>query len=678
MTSSFQSTAVSFQDPEVHSPGTPELRPAQPVTESRGELLARREGTDGTLRERSDHSGRNQGQSMVGETTTTVGDADSIESVTIELHRQAQGIGFAKGTPYIATAGQFAPVRTFAMPLSQRECLLQLHRLRYQAPADDAEQAREILGRHVREILGVDQPAGPGPVQIDLVSNAEELWALPFEACLGKDGEPLFVGRQPQVILTRRIRYSFADRRPSWPTKPRVLFVHAAPSIELAPAVVSAHSRALLDGLMPWVEPLQGRAAEADAGKVLEVLNDPSLGEIEAACKRNHYTHIHVLAHGKQVTNPLLPQEYWWALDLGGGEPIGPEELAQAITGGDDLPAIVTIAACDAGNQTNLLAPEKSFAQELHRKGVPVVVASQLPLQKWGSVVLTKSFYARLFRGDDVRWALQAARSALYEDQKTEHDWLSMVAYAQLPEGYSDLLLETALEAELGMLETASRWAGALEGMESPDPALVDRTENALRERIRSLQLHYKRMSSVELKPRVQQEMIGLLASAHKRLAQFRFDRGALDESIELLKQSCNHYRDAYSRNFTQHWTGVQWLSLDAVLNGAIKKPFYWEEFRDAAKAELDGKESEFWACGTIAELCLLAPLAGKSSKLDEGIRTLELMKKRVPPGDRFPIDSTRRQLRRYTTWWTKANGFFSDREADLAEDAERLLNTFS
>ncbi len=599
---------------------------------------------------------------------------EPIESITIELHRQAQGIGFVKGTPYIATAGQFAPVRTFAMPLSQRECLLQLHRLRYQAPADDAEQAREILGHHVREILGFDQPAGPGPVQIDLVSNAEELWALPFEACLGRDGEPLFVGRQPPVILTRRIRYSFADRRPSWPTKPRVLFIHAAPSIELAPAVVSAHSRALLDGLMPWVEPLQGRAAEADAERVLEVLNDPTLGEIEAACKRNPYTHIHVLAHGKKVTNPLLPQEYWWALDLGGGEPIGPEELAQAVTGGADLPAIVTIAACDAGSQTNLLAPEKSFAQELHRKGVAVVVASQLPLQKWTSVVLTRSFYAHLHLGGDVRWSLHAARTALYEDPKTEHDWLSMVAYVQLPERYSDLRLETTLQAEIGMLETASRWAGALERIGNPDPSLVQRTENALQKRIQSLQRLRERHRTVELKPSVQEQMIGLLASAHKRLAQFLFDRGALEESIDILRKSRDHYRDAYRGNFTQHWTGVQWLSLEAVLNGIIERPFYWEEFRNVAKAELEERESEFWACGTVAELCLLAPLAGKGSKIEEGIETLELMKKRVPPDDPFPIEATRRQLRRYTKWWTRANGFFKDRDSDLKEDAETLL----
>ncbi len=63
---------------------------------------------------------------------------------------------------------------------------------------------------------------------------------------------------------------------------------------------------------------------------------------------------------------------------------------------------------------------------------------------------------------------------------------------------------------------------------------------------------------------------------------------------------------------------------------------------------------------------------------LEEGIEALELMKRRVPPEDQFPIESTRREFRRYTTWWTKANGFFGDRDDDLAEDAETLLRVLS
>jgi hypothetical protein len=41
---------------------------------------------------------------------------------------------------------------------------------------------------------------------------------------------------------------------------------------------------------------------------------------------------------------------------------------------------------------------------------------------------------------------------------------------------------------------------------------------------------------------------------------------------------------------------------------------------------------------------------------------------------DFFPIDSTRRQLTRYVSWWTKGNGFFDVRDSDLADEAKELV----
>jgi hypothetical protein len=59
---------------------------------------------------------------------------------------------------------------------------------------------------------------------------------------------------------------------------------------------------------------------------------------------------------------------------MGPGNPVGPEKLAGAIAPEGGLPAVVTVAACDAGNVSNVFA-KKSFAQELHRAGVPLVLA---------------------------------------------------------------------------------------------------------------------------------------------------------------------------------------------------------------------------------------------------------------------------------------------------------------
>jgi hypothetical protein len=43
---------------------------------------------------------------------------------------------------------------------------------------------------------------------------------------------------------------------------------------------------------------------------------------------------------------------------------------------------------------------------ELHRLGIPVLLASQLPFTMAGSVVMAREFYRYLLEGDDVRRAL--------------------------------------------------------------------------------------------------------------------------------------------------------------------------------------------------------------------------------------------------------------------------------
>ena len=255
---------------------------------------------------------------------------------------------------------------------------------------------------------------------------------------------------------------------------------------------------------------------------------------------------------------------------------------------------------------------------------------------------------------------------------------MSMVAYVELPVGYSKKLLKTSLKAELGMLETASRWASALERQPQPRPELVHRTEKALRDRIRSLQRHSEHKQDLELSSKEEEEIYGLLASAHKRLAQFLYGRGKIAESLKALRTSKDYYYEAYSANFSRHWTGVQWLSLEAILSGTLDEPFYWRLFKEQTRKAIAGDECEYWACGTLAELCLLAPIAGSEKCLDEATRALKLMTKRVPENDHFPLESTRRQLRRYTTWWTKPNGFFKDRDHDLKKDAEVLLRALA
>jgi hypothetical protein len=441
-----------------------------------------------------------------------------------------------------------------------------------------------------------------------------------------------------------------------------------------------------MDALYPWPE-LHAQLGEADTEKTLVVQKSPTIGDLElifnrAREEKRPFTHVHILAHGQLIRDPQDPARYYWGLDLRGVRPVEPEELANAIGANDGLPAAVMVAVCDSANQTSPFDPGKSFAQELHRSGIPVVVASQLPLTQVGSVTLSRAFYPPLLRGGDVRSAIDAARSGLYRDPETGYDWMSLVAYVQLPEGYADLTLQAALQSELGLLEVAGHWTEErLQRADSPSPQDIDRLAVRLSECIETLRRRKEQMDSAGAPSPAWDENQGLLGSAHKRLAQLLFDRyrrtadaAVLLESHRLLNEAMGHYRTAHETNLMNHWAGVQRLSLEAALFSRID-PDDWIVVRKVA--EKDARNSNrIWALGSLAELSLLAPLAGRERQL--GAAKEALVNMRASPaalaGNPSPIDSTRRQLRRYMAWWTKANGFFASCSGDLAADAEELV----
>ena len=75
-----------------------------------------------------------------------------------------------------------------------------------------------------------------------------------------------------------------------------------------------------------------------------------------------------------------------------------------------------------------------------------------------------------------------------------------------------------------------------------------------------------------------------------------------------------------------------------------------------------------------------ITPAAGLPNGLSKAAALLEEMKTRVTTscdGDRFPLESTATQFRRYVNWWTNENGFFPGR-ADVAAQAKRLVDILS
>jgi hypothetical protein len=597
---------------------------------------------------------------------------------TIEFHRyDSEGDSLSPKNKYIRTAGWDEVAKELSPTLDYRTFQRSLNILRYhkQATPRDAARAQATLAEEAIRFLDATQPDEGGLLQLDVVTSAPELWAFPFESVFGKFEQWLATG-DSGVIITRRIRGSFSEQATTWPVTPRVLFLHAPAAKDLDQSLIDEHIAALKSALAPW-----SRGKDVIASGLLAVNEVRSVKDLSQSREAFKPTYIHILAHGAPVPGDLfLPEDIIWGLRLGEpgqpGEP--PVDIAAALVPKDGVPVVVTIAACDSGNQANPIYSERSIAQELHHKGVPVVIGSQLPLTKPGSCTFTRLFYEQLLEGEDARVALHRARVGLKADQDAGHDWLSLVAYVRLPpEGYGAYLDEVGLRIDLSLLDAAQVRADTFNAAPARPLTDFDEIEKHVRARMLSL---IRRKQRFATRKDLLDECCGLEASALKRLSELLFIRGSKDPyrqtadweaSREALKLSLGAYRMAYEAALQSHWLGVQQLALDAALNGEVTRPGDYAIVERAA--ELSKGAEEYWAYGTLTELALLAPKAGRQRDLDAAKQNAaKLVESANKAGKAFPIQSTRRQINRYVWWWTTANGFFSNGQ-DLCEDAREL-----
>ncbi|MCY1142765.1 CHAT domain-containing protein [Actinoplanes sp. Pm04-4] len=583
-----------------------------------------------------------------------------------------------RGDRFLRARGN-EPVTEVEIPIQHRDFLRRLDQLRYQVQhdSDRRDEALRALAEVVTQVLGVCATPDE-PTQIDLVTNAAELSALPFELAHDADDRPVFAVSEPPLVLTRRVRTGTHGTRHVWWSTPRVLFAAASLPGAGEPVPIEPHRAALRDALKPWSEPLPVEGmndAVRDNRRVLTTLERASLGRIRsaalaAAAEGRPYTHLHVLAHGCDVGDQFEPA-FGVALFADDGKSraaVTPDELRAVIQSIEPGPVVVTLAVCDGGNESNSVTGGGSLAHELHRSGVPVVLASQFPLTFAGSTTFARQFYGDLLAGGDVRTALHKTRSRLHhEGADSKHDWASLVAYVQLPEDYQDRLYEVAMQAEMASLRTAQLWSDRLIREGITDEAAFETVAEQLRSRIASL-TRYVEGPVAEPAEAARLENIGVLGSAQKRYAELSFHRGDPEAARAALHEAHRWYRRGFTRSLSHHWHGVQSLSTEAVLTGGIERPGQWYAAVEAAESDDD----DVYAPGSLAELCLLAPLAGLPPALEQAeLRLAELVAGAGP----IPVDSTRRQLTRYVRWWTRGHGYFPGYAGgDLAAGASRLL----
>jgi hypothetical protein len=220
----------------------------------------------------------------------------SITSRMIEFHRFGEEEdSYSRSRKYIRTTGWGEPATEVSPGFSYDEFLDHLSVLRYEgASADAAEGARQALAQEAARLLPPASATDSELLQIDLVSNAAELWAFPFESA--------FVERDwlrsatTGVVLTRRIRNSFSETTVPWPAEPVVLFAHAPETRDLSRELISEHRQALNDALEPWS---RGKSP-TEAARLVEC-EVFSVEDLERARATRPFAYVHLLAHGALV-----------------------------------------------------------------------------------------------------------------------------------------------------------------------------------------------------------------------------------------------------------------------------------------------------------------------------------------------------------------------------------------
>ncbi len=318
---------------------------------------------------------------------------------------------------------------------------------------------------------------------------------------------------------------------------------------------------------------------------------------------------------------------------------------------------------------------------ELHRFGIPLVVASQFPLDWEASTHLTETLYSDFLWGRNPLVGLYKLRSDLHSMFRSTHDWASLVIYESLPDDLDAELEELryrqaklAVEAALGEADREIATGKTLD--------LARRKQ--LFKRVDVANSHLPRCGRFTI------EALGLMGSSAKRRAQAEFNAGRelqarerydrLRSCYDLLDQACNDYEQAaripngpdHWRLSSLHWVLTQMLSLGKVIGRkyALRN---WENAVRAAEFCLGHHDTsqQLWAHGSLAELYLLRlvkdfshlpvepsdlepefygdePTSFGDSASHHANQLIELARGRDP----FFIQSTLRQFHRYCDWW--------------------------
>jgi hypothetical protein len=604
------------------------------------------------------------------------------------------------------------PAATLQVPFEHAEFMVRLRALQSTAGALTTGMSVEDMARPITGVLSsvpglirelAENAGDASPLfHLRLILSANELALLPFELA---DAPPGFVGAgqamllqsQAPVCITREVRRVSVDDATFNDQAPPYILVVASTAAGAIP--LEAHLTALRQVIEPWMrfylpdaEPRCEQERRQRVSEHLKVIPDASIRDIEEACATGRYTHVHILAHGVPLKKGD-DRRYGLALhhpsQLSKVDVVDGAQLAKALrpplktyAPGFARPSVVTLAACDAGSVGSVVGAGASIAHALHEDGIPLVVASQLPLSFAGSVIMVRELYKGFLVGQDPRTLLVGLRRQLRTQAPTTYDWASIVAYASFPPSLETQLREFQIKQAQRRLEAAFHHADrmllSLEGRQQSSARMPTRPPkpDEIREQRLRLDEDSTRLESL-LSAEPGSLALGLLASSEKRLAQllYRMDEAGLasldhtmGDRLSLVRATLLRSRKYYYRAFhkdRQPWALVQALVLTAVLGPYTQESIgrdEWELARILSEEELKStnRQQLAWANANLMELYVLVPVipkldvpAAKASK--EARRYLQAFMQATDE-DRIEVYSTRRQLERYPGFFAEIN----------------------
>ena len=153
-------------------------------------------------------------------------------------------------------------------------------------------------------------------------------------------------------------------------------------------------------------------AAEA-GGVAFRELAEVDEAKLQAALDAGPPSVLHLLCHGLPGPEGEPPRIKWGASDA--PSEVTATRLARMLRQHSGAVRLVVLSACGSGDGHGDPLFMGSMARELHRKGIPNVVASRYPLSVAGSRVMTRALYDKMLR---EAWSLERAlrhtRQALF------------------------------------------------------------------------------------------------------------------------------------------------------------------------------------------------------------------------------------------------------------------------